>query len=92
MAATKHAATRAQQRGIPPLIDQWLDAFGEEEYQDNGAIQLYFSRKSIREMERCFGKRPIQLMKRYFQAYKVESCCDGRTITTGWVTSRINRK
>jgi len=91
MGSTKHAAVRAQQRGIPPLIDQWLDAFGEEHHQGNGFVRIYFSRKSIREMERCFGKKPIQLMERYLYAYKIEKCDSGMTITTGWVTSRIRR-
>ena len=33
MSTTRHALTRAQQRGVPPLIDLWLDAYGEEEYE-----------------------------------------------------------
>ena len=29
MRCTRHAAKRAKQRGIPPLVQQWLDEFGE---------------------------------------------------------------
>ena len=59
MPRTKHAEARMQQRAIPPLIDLWLEEFGEEEYDGHGGIRRYFSRRSIREMERQFGRRPI---------------------------------
>lgn len=92
MAATHHARIRAQQRCIPPLIDQWLDQFGEEEYTGAGYIKRYFSHRSIRLMEREFGRQPVVLMERFFKAYKVESCSDGATITTGWLSTHIRRK
>jgi hypothetical protein len=38
MNITYHAATRSQQRCVPPLIMQWLDQFGEEQYDGHGAI------------------------------------------------------
>ena len=59
MSTTRHAHTRAQQRGIPPLIDQWLDAYGEEEYDGRGGITRYFSSRSLRAMERDFGRAPV---------------------------------
>ena len=40
MNMTYHAAIRSQQRGIPPLVMQWLDQFGEECYDGHGAIIL----------------------------------------------------
>ncbi|MCX7175856.1 MAG: hypothetical protein NT159_18410 [Proteobacteria bacterium] len=92
MANTRHANVRAQQRGIPPLIDQWLDQFGEEEYTGAGFIKRYFSHRSIRQLEREFGRQPVSLMERYLRAYKLESSTDGTTITTGWLSARIRRK
>lgn len=92
MDITRHAAARAQQRAIPPLIDRCLSEFGDEEYDGHGGIRLYFSRRSIRAMERSFGRKPVALMERYLRAYKVESCADGATITTGWVTRHLRRK
>lgn len=91
MAQTKHAAIRAQQRAIPPLVNRWLDEFGEEEHDGHGYIRLYFSHRSVREMERSLGRRPVAIFKRYLRAYKVESCADGTTITTGWHTHHIRR-
>lgn len=92
MNMTKHASIRAQQRGIPPLIDLWLDQYGEEVYQDNGSIIRLFNRSSIRSMERDFGRRPIKKLSEFFSAYKVVSSHDDRTITVGHRTKRINHK
>jgi hypothetical protein len=89
---TVHAQTRAQQRGIPPLIEAWLDEFGEAEYDGNGAVVRYFSRKSIRRMERAFGSPPVRRMSEYLRAYKVESSHDGATITIGHRRRRVRRK
>ena len=91
MSQTKHAAVRAQQRGIPPLVDRLLDEFGEEEHDGHGYIRLYFSHRSVREMERSLGRQPVSLFKRYLHAYKIESCASGATITKGWRTCHIQR-
>lgn len=89
---TLHATTRAQQRGIPPLVDQWLDQFGEKEYDGHGGVIRFFSRASIRAMERRFGSAPVRKLAEYFHAYKVESSHDGHVITIGHRTKRIKRK
>jgi hypothetical protein len=89
---THHASVRSQQRGIPPLIDQWLDLYGHEEYTGAGYIKRYFSHQSIRQLQRDFGRQPVSLMERYLNAYKVESCADGRTVTTGWRSAHMRRK
>ena len=87
-----HAATRAQQRGIPPLISQWLDQFGEEQFDGNGAVVRFFSHASIRAMEREFGGAPVRKMAEYLHAYKIESSHDGHVITIGHRTKHINRR
>ncbi len=84
-----HVAIRAQQRCIPPLVDQRLDEFGEERYDGNGDILLYFSRASIRAMERTFGRAPIRKLAEYLDAYKIESSHDGCILTIGHRTRRI---
>lgn len=88
---TKHAAARAQQRAIPPLVDRLLDEFGEESHDGQGAILMFFSHRSVRRMEQTFGHQPVTMFKRYLNAYKVETT-DGATITKGWRTTRINRR
>jgi hypothetical protein len=91
MNMTNHGAVRSQQRAIPPLVLQWLDQFGEEQYDGHGAIIRYFSRASRREMEREFGSNPVKKMSEFLNAYKVESH-DGMVITTGHLTKRIKRR
>ncbi len=79
---TIHASQRAQQRGVPPLIKDWLFAYGEENYDGRGAIVRYFSNKSVRQMERDFGREPLRRMSEFLRCYLVESI-DGVVITVG---------
>jgi len=88
---TRHASVRAQQRGIPPLIDQLLDQYGEEEYDGHGGVVLYLNKASIRRMERDLGRRPVARLAEWLDAYKVRSK-DGHTITIGHRTRRVWRK
>jgi hypothetical protein len=88
MTMTKHAAVRAQQRAIPPLVDLWLDEFGEVVYDGDGILKIFFSHRSKRDMERTLGRRPVALMSHFLNAYRVESE-NGVKITTGWLTGRV---
>ena len=89
---TKHASQRAQQRCIPPLIDEWLDRFGEENYDGRGAIIRYFSKRSIRAMEHSFGHEPVSRMQDKLTIYRVEDSQSGSVITTGYRTKHVRRK
>ena len=80
---TKHARQRAQQRGVPPLIQEWLSAYGEEVHDGHGGICRYFSRRSIRSMERDFGRAPLRRMNDFMDCYLVEASESGRVITVG---------
>ena len=80
---TEHAATRSQQRGIPRLIVDWLVGYGEEIYDGRGGVVRYFSRRSVRQMERDFGCVPLRRMSEYFRCYLVEAVDNGSIITTG---------
>lgn len=79
---TKHAIRRAQQRGVPPLIRDWLFAYGNENYDGRGMIIRYFTNDSIRKMERDFGREPLRRMSEFLRCYLVEST-DGVVITVG---------
>lgn len=87
-----HAAIRAQQRGIPPMMDQLLDLYGKEQYDGHGGVVLYFDKNSIRCMERDMGREPVRRLSTWRNAYKVKSVHDGCTITTGLRSERIWRK
>jgi len=89
---SKHAEIRAQQRGIPPLIDEFLDLYGCERYDGRGAVVLYLDKMSIRRMERDMGREPVRRLSTWHNAYKVKSSINGCTITTGIRCKRIWRK
>jgi len=89
---SRHAEIRAQQRGIPPFIDQLLDLYGSEQYDGHGGVVLFLDRTSIRHMERDMGREPVRLLSTWRNAYKVKSSIDGRTITTGLRSEKIWRK
>lgn len=88
-AYSAHARQRAKDRCIPPLIDEWLDRFGEVAHDGNGAVKLYFSKRSKRAMEREFGREPVRRMADKLKAYRVESLEDGCVITVGYRNRRI---
>jgi hypothetical protein len=86
---TQHAIQRSQQRGIPPLIQDWLLFYGKETYNGKGTIVRYFTSDSIRKMERDFGREPIRRLSEFLKCYLVESV-DGFVITVGKRYKRIN--
>lgn len=88
---TRHAELRAQQRGIPPIIDQWLDLYGQEEHDGYGGVIVYLNKASIRHIEQDMGRRPVARMSEWFDAYKVRTL-SGETITIGHRTGRVRRK
>lgn len=88
---TKHSEVRAQQRGIPPMIDQFLDMYGQEEHDGRGGVVVYLSKTSIRNMQRDMGRRPVARLAEWFDAFKVRGS-NGQTITVGHRTRRLWRK
>ena len=82
-ACTKHAIQRAQQRGIPPLIQIWLLDYGKETFDGSGSVTRYFDRECIRRMEREIGATPIKRLSEYLRCYLVQSSTDGAIITVG---------
>ena len=92
MPRTLHAAIRAQQRGIPPLVEQWLDEFGEERFDGRGGVVRYFSRRSRRQLERACGRAIVARLSEFLDCYKVEATDDGTTITLAHRTQKVFRR
>ena len=44
---TKHAKVRMQQRAIPPLVEQLLDEYGEQQFDGHGGVICYFSKETV---------------------------------------------
>jgi hypothetical protein len=90
IAITAHASIRGQQRGVPPLIREWLLDFGEEVYDHHGAIIYYFTRDSRRRLERNFGRESIRRFHEWLDSYAVVSASDGLLISVGKRYKKVN--
>jgi hypothetical protein len=88
---TGHAAKRLQQRGLPPLVLDWLTAYGQEHHDGHGATILYFNKPARRRLERAVGRLPLRRMADWLNAYAVIST-DGALITAGHRYRRIPRQ
>jgi len=80
---TKHAAIRMKQRGIPPVIIDWLQQFGAEEFDHHGAIRYSFDKRSLKRLQSYLGTQAVGVVEQYRRCYVVVSM-DGAVITTGY--------
>jgi len=87
-----HSEKRAQQRGIPPLITDLLERFGQSQYDGHGGLVRFFNTKSVRKMEKAMGRQPVRCIAQWLDTYKVVSVADGETITIGHRHQRIIRR
>jgi hypothetical protein len=83
---TRHSEMRCAQRGIPPLIIEWL--FGEEQ-KARGATIFFFSKESKRRLCKEVGKQIVSQLSKYLRAYAVIR--DGVMITAGHRFKPIHR-
>lgn len=84
---TKHAAVRAQKRGIPPLIIELLIRFGRHEHDHRGAEIIYFDKPARRRVATYAGPL-IGKLSEHLDSYAVMS--DGKVITAGARYNRIS--
>ncbi len=78
-----HASIRQQQRGVPPLISDWLISYGDEQFDGRGGIIRFFSKQGIRRLEKDVGRDPIKRLSEFMRCYLVQSSKDGVVITQG---------
>lgn len=88
--ASRHAVTRAQQRGIPPLIVEWLIAYGEEQPANRGARVVYFTKRSRKRIAQDNGDLIVRRLLGLLNAYAVIAS-DGQLITCGHRIKKINK-
>ena len=91
MKITQHGAIRSQQRGIPPLVIDWLQAYGEETHDHHGGLILHFTNRSRRRLERDIGREPVRRMSEYLNCKAVIGV-DHEVITVGKRFKRIPRQ
>jgi hypothetical protein len=89
---TQHAASRMRQRSVPPIVIEWLEEFGDEQFDGHGGVVTYFSRQSKRRLEQRFGRRFVAENARYLDRYAVRSAADGAVVTVGVLTKPIRRR
>ncbi len=83
MNQTRHAQIRAQQRCIPPLVMEWLLAYGCRE-RSQGAVRLSFDRRSRRDLARDVGKPVINQMGRFLDTSLIVDPDTDQVITVMW--------
>jgi len=83
MKTTKHASTRQKQRGIPSMMIELLQRFGQRCYDHRGGVIRYLDKHSRHAVEKYVGSQIFRRMHEFHDAYLVESAVDGTVITCG---------
>lgn len=86
---TRHANIRSQQRGVPPLVLEWLLEYGAVERQPGGTQLRFFDKTARRRLERRCGRSVVSRLDDFLSAYAVTA--DDTVVTTGWRTKRVRR-
>ena len=89
MKYTHHAEIRAQQRGIPPLIVEWLQDYGRKEYAGKGTRKIFFDKNSRKILAKKMGKSVVDSLGHLMNIYLVEE--DNQIITVGHRHKHIRR-
>jgi len=89
MHLTEHAKTRCQQRGIPPLIIQWLNRFGERQHTGN-SYRIFFNKKSKKKLEKEMGKIVVDRLGDLMNLYIIKKKQNSFIVTAGHRTKRFH--
>ncbi len=83
-ALTRHAAVRQQQRCIPPLVIDWLLAYGRRD-PSAGAVKVRFDRRSRKQLARDVGEQAVSHLSKFLNAALVVDRDTDRVITVEWL-------
>lgn len=86
---SKHSQNRMKDRGIPPIVIDWLEQYGAIESQ-NGAEFIYFNQRSLKRLARYTGGFSNKFDK-LKNIYLVRGS-NGIIVTTGYREESIKRK
>lgn len=70
---TNHAATRMQQRCIPPAVVEATMRFGTKSHVRNGAVRYDLDRKALKRSRRHFGDSIARALEDYDGIYVLAS-------------------
>lgn len=85
-----HARVRMQQRGVPPLIVEWLLQYGATVHDHRGGRICYFDKDSLKRIRREKGDIAVRRFHELFDSYAVIAD-DGTVVTVGHAYERIRR-
>jgi len=85
-----HAEKRMQQRGIPPLVVELLEACGSERCT-GGAVKLIFDKAARKRLKHYLGgKRGLRMIEPWLSSYAIVG--DDGTIVTAAHTLKRHRR
>ena len=87
---SQHAATRMQQRGIPPAVLECLLEYGRLQYDHHGGAIVFLDKAARRRFAREQGGEPLKRLEKHLRAYAVIAT-DGTVKTVGHRYKRIPR-
>ncbi len=83
MTKSRHCLVRQTQRAIPNQIINWLYTFGELKPAPGKVQELYFSKRSIKEMRSELGASLVDLCSKFWSVHLIQDQC-GKIITVYW--------
>ena len=89
---SKHASRRMQKRSVPPIVLDWLQDYGSEQYDGRGAVIRYFDRAAKERLKRVYGHQFVRTSKKYLAVYMVEDVAGQSLVTVGYRNRRIPRR
>ena len=84
---THHGSVRARQRGVPPIVLDWLMDYGRVKWR-GGADVYYFDHATRKALRRTIGKPVYKRVTDLLDVYAVVSD-EGTLITCGWRQGRL---
>jgi hypothetical protein len=87
---TEHAAVRARQRGVDPIVLDCLLAYGTAVHDHQGGEIVVFDRKAFRRLERAVDATLVRRVADQRTLYAVRGM-DGALVTVGHRYRRVRR-
>jgi hypothetical protein len=88
-ALTKHGAERRQQRSVPPVVIDWLLAYGIRTTAGGGLQQVYFDKNGRKKLQHDVGMWAYGRLEEKLNVYAVVAA-DESIVTVGYRTKRRN--
>lgn len=90
MVTTKHASIRLRQRGIPPVILEWLLEYGIPQYDHCRGMVFSFDARSRKSLRSMLNTKAFARHSRHLNCFVVMGT-DGEIITVGHRTRKFRR-